>query len=118
MARSISFGIAIALALAACGDRAPTGPAWPKSQDPEKDGGESIAPRETAAAVAAIEKSDDDKPTDAAKPAEPKPAPDGDDKPAVPPTAPTPWDTDDEIPITEEIIIEVEVEDENNDDDD
>ncbi len=62
------------LTLAACTHSGSSGPAWPKDRT-RADGGESIAPRETATAVAAVEKDADD--DDDAKPAE-KPA----DKPA------------------------------------
>lgn len=106
MARSIAFGMALALALAACNPRASSGPAWPKSQDPETDGGESLAPRESAA-VAAIEEADDEPADTDAKPAEKV---EKTEAPAATPTpaAPTPTITVDEPPITEEIIIEID----------
>ena len=45
--------IVAALALAACGARGSRGPAWPETAERETDGGESIAPRETAIVAAA-----------------------------------------------------------------
>lgn len=96
----------VIVALPACSHTGSSGPAWPKDRARD-DGGESIAPRETAKSVVAeIEQDgdDDDKPAD--KPAE-KPA----DKPAAATTEAAPAATGtpaSEEPIqTEEIVIEV-----------
>ena len=93
------------LGLLACGASA-KGPAWPKQSVKDVDGGESIAPRSS---VAAVEDSDDevveapaklpDKPDD--KPVKETPKP---ETPAAKPAATTP----DEPIQTEEIVIEVE----------
>lgn len=98
--------MALVLALAACGPRASAGPAWPKSQDPEKDGGESLAPRESGS-VAAIEaaKDEEDEPAEKAKPA---PKAESPEAPVTPAPTPAPTPTIDDLPITEEIIIEIE----------
>lgn len=93
--------------VAACSHSGPSGPAWPKDRT-RADGGESIAPRETSTAVAAVEKdddADDDKPAEkpADKPAE-KAAPAATEgaAPATGAAAPS------EEPITtEEIVIEI-----------
>lgn len=94
------------LLLAACG-RASAGPAWPKMAEREADGGESLAPRAKASAVAAVSDDEDEKPAKA------------DDKPAATPAKPdaettkpastTPTQAPEDIVITtEEIVIEIE----------
>jgi hypothetical protein len=95
------------LGLVACGGNS-RGPAWPKQSVKEVDGGESLAPRASVAAlededditevkVDKVDKATDDKPKDtAAKPETPAGV-----KPA---TATTP----DEPITTEEIVIEIE----------
>lgn len=60
---ALLLSVAGALALVACGPRRAPEPAWPKSAgrievDPEKDGGESLAPTH-ASNVAAIERAED-----------------------------------------------------------
>lgn len=57
------LSVAGALTLVACGSRRGPEPAWPRSAgrievDPEKDGGESLAPTH-ASSVAAIERAED-----------------------------------------------------------
>lgn len=99
--------VVIALA-GACSHAKPSGPAWPEmaKTEPEDDGGESIAPHESIAAV--VEKSE--------KPEEKRPEPEADkpaatpasaDETAAPTEAPPPPTTDDVI-NTEEIIIEID----------
>ncbi len=98
----------LCIALAACSHSGASGPAWPKDRT-RADGGESIAPREKATAVAAAEKDDADE--DDAKPAEKAadkpaekaaPAATEGGAPATSAAAPS----DDPI-TTEEIVIEV-----------
>jgi hypothetical protein len=103
----VLFAIALA-GWAACSARAPAGPSWPRPRAGEVDGGESLAPRAAARAVAAV--AEEDRPADrgvADKPAAPAPAPvtapaGGDRATAAPPAAP-----DDPL-TTEEIVIEVD----------
>jgi hypothetical protein len=92
------------LTAAACSPSAPRGPTWPRAKAHEVDGGESLAPRAAARAIAAV--AEDDKPDraadkPAATPATPAPA----DKPAA--AAPAAPASDDPV-MTEEIVIEVE----------
>jgi len=49
----VMFVIALAASALSCARPGPTGPAWPKSAERETDGGESLAPRAAARAVAA-----------------------------------------------------------------
>lgn len=99
----------VMIVLAACSSAPPAGPAWPKLSPRADDGGESIAPREGARALAAIE---EDRPAEraieaaaAVQGAAPTAAAGGK------PTATTPA-SDPAIPedllMTEEIVIEVE----------
>jgi hypothetical protein len=44
-----------AVLIAGCGAHRPSSPAWPKMAEHETDGGESLAPRQGATAVAAAE---------------------------------------------------------------
>jgi len=102
----------LVIALAGCwppAPAAPTGPAWPKPRIGAVDGGESLAPRPAARAIAAIV--EDDKPADKAaadKPAAPSsggPGSNAADKPAAATPAMTP--PDDPI-MTEDIEIEID----------
>jgi hypothetical protein len=96
------------IALLGCSHPASTGPAWPKTHAHDTDGGESLAPRAAARAIAAAV--EEDRPADraagdkaAATPAAAVPAAAG-DKPAV-----TPSVTVTEEPLTaEEMVIEVD----------
>jgi len=96
----------LVIALAACSSPAAAGPSWPKATAREVDGGESLAPRAAARAIAALV--EDDKPAD--KAADKSPAAStgtggtADKPPAATPSALTP---DDPI-MTEEIVIEIE----------
>ncbi|HSS02098.1 MAG TPA: hypothetical protein VLM79_33795 [Kofleriaceae bacterium] len=96
------------IALLGCSHPASTGPAWPKTHAQDNDGGESLAPRAAARAIAsAVE---DDRPADraagekaAATPAAATPATAA-DKPAGMPSI-----TVTEEPLTaEEMVIEVD----------
>jgi hypothetical protein len=101
--------VALAALVAGCHKPAATGPAWPAPSKTADDGGESIAPHSTTVA-ASVEKSADvedkaDKPAadTSAKPtataSEPEKAPT-----LTPPTQPK----DDEVIMSEEIIIEID----------
>ena len=92
----------LVFALAACSSSASAKPAWPRATPRELDGGESLAPRAAARAIAAVV--EDDKPAAASAPA--AAAPVSVDKPATPAAAAPP--ASDEPIITEEIIIEIE----------
>ena len=46
--------IALAAGSMACAAREPAGPAWPRAAERDADGGESLAPRAAARAVAAV----------------------------------------------------------------
>jgi hypothetical protein len=95
----------------ACNHAKPSGPAWPQmaKTEPEEDGGESIAPRTSIAAVVEKSAEPEDKKADpeGAKPDAPAAAKAADETPAAAPTAPS---TDDVI-NTEEIIIEIDGDD-------
>lgn len=100
------------VSLAACSAAKPSGPAWPKmaETDVKDDGGESIAPRESNAVAAVVEKSEEPEAkkkaeSEAEKPAAAK----TDDKAAATttPAAPATPSADDVI-NTEEIIIEID----------
>ena len=99
----------LVIVLAGCAARAASGPAWPRPAVREVDGGESLAPRPAARAIAAIV--EDDRPADKAasdKPAAPpsgSPAAGAPDKPAA--AAPATAPPDDPI-VTEDIVIEIE----------
>ncbi|HET7500767.1 MAG TPA: hypothetical protein VFK02_07180 [Kofleriaceae bacterium] len=105
--------VVIALVASSCtsGSAAPSHPAWPNQRPREVDGGESLAPRAAARAVATVV--EDDRPAE--KPAADKPAatpsagaPGGAaDKPAAQATPATSPPVDD--PITaDDIVIEIE----------
>ncbi|HET7500267.1 MAG TPA: hypothetical protein VFK02_04665, partial [Kofleriaceae bacterium] len=78
--------VLLAFVLVACtsAGRGPAGPAWPKQAAREADGGESLAPRAAARAIAAIVE-DDRAAERAEKPAAATPAAasTGSDKPAT-----------------------------------
>lgn len=95
--------------LAACGRPAATAPAWPKMTDKETDGGESLAPRAKASAVAAADDDDDDKPT--VTPVVDKPAadkPKSETETPKPATTPSTQALEEIIITTEEIVIEID----------
>ena len=95
------FGLLV-FVLAACSSSASANPAWPKARPHEVDGGESLAPRAAARAIAAVVEDDKSAVAPAAPPA---PAAAPVDKPAAAaPAAPA----SDEPIITEEIVIEIE----------
>ena len=56
--------MALAVASMACAARGPAGPAWPQAAARDGDGGESLAPRAAARAIAAIV--EDDRPAERA----------------------------------------------------
>jgi hypothetical protein len=96
----------LVLAAAACGSPNGRGPAWPKQHDKDADGGESLAPRPSAASVAAVERTPEPAEKLEAKAALEAGLKGDDDKPAAP-KADKPADKT-ETPIqTEEIIIEI-----------
>jgi len=79
----------LVIALLGCSHPQPTGPAWPKAHARESDGGESLAPRAAARAIAAAVEDDHaadraagDKPAAASATATPSGAP-STDKPAA-----------------------------------
>ncbi|MEO7731594.1 MAG: hypothetical protein ABIY55_11520 [Kofleriaceae bacterium] len=88
--------------LAACSSSASAKPAWPKARLREVDGGESLAPRAAARAIAAVV--EEDKPAVTPTPTPAAAAPVSVEKPAAV-TAPA---ASDEPITTEEIIIEIE----------
>jgi hypothetical protein len=104
--------VVIALAACSCAALASAsgrGPAWPKPRVSEVDGGESLAPRAAARAIAAI--AEDDRPADKAAVDKPVPAPAAGsagsavDKPAAGLSA---LPASDDPITTEEIVIEIE----------
>jgi hypothetical protein len=98
--------VLLVFALAACGSagHVSTGPAWPKAAVLEVDGGESLAPRAAARAIAARVEDDRSAERAADKPASPAAAPAATgDRPAATPASPQP----EEVP-GEEIIIEID----------
>ena len=101
--------VLLVLLLAACGGSS-RGPAWPKERTVEaaEDGGESIAPRPSTAALV---EADDEEEIELDLPVvEPKPDAKKDEKKPETPTGVTPTGTTPEEPIitTEEIVIEIE----------
>ena len=100
----------LVIALAACSSTASARPTWPKATVREVDGGESLAPREAARAVAAAVEDDRtaDQPADKSSPPSPSPATATGataDKPGSTGQTATPAD---EPIMTEEIVIEIE----------
>jgi hypothetical protein len=101
----------LALAACSCAGSASSGhgPVWPKPAVRQVDGGESLAPRAAARAIAAVVQ--DDRPADKAPADKPAPAPStgttggAADKPAVVPAAAP---VSEEAITTEEIVIEIE----------
>jgi hypothetical protein len=94
----------VAVLIAGCGAHRSSSPAWPKMAEHETDGGESLAPRQGAKAVAAaeVDDTDDDIKVVAAPAAAPAVTPAA--TPAVAPTITAPEET-----ITvEDIVIEVD----------
>ena len=98
--------VLVVVFLAACAGSS-RGPAWPKERVVEDDGGESIAPRPSTAAL--IDEADEEVELDLVIP-DVKPEAKKDDKKPETPTGVTPVGTTPEEPIltTEEIIIEIE----------
>ena len=94
--------------VAACGGSpSSAGTKWPTPTDKETDGGESLAPRAAASAIAAASTDSGDKP--ASEPAEPaaataKPEVDA----AKPATSATTQASEETVITTEEIVIEIE----------
>jgi hypothetical protein len=101
----------LVIALAACSARGsgPAGPAWPKPAVREVDGGESLAPRPAARAIAAL--AEEEKPADKAAPEKPAAATSGGtgSSTADTPGAAAPTATPPDEPINaEDIVIEIE----------
>ena len=96
--------VLLVIAVTACSSPAAAGLSWPRPAAREIDGGESLAPRAAARAVAAVV--EDDRPADRAadKPAAASGAPAADKVPAV--TLPVP--AADEPLMTDDIVIEIE----------
>lgn len=92
------------LLVTGCASGSSRGPAWPKRTDPVADGGESLAPRAGAQAIAAVVETDDDddvKVVTPAAPATPTTA-------AAAATTTTPTTTAPDEPVqVEEIVIEI-----------
>ena len=109
--RRLLFVLVAVAALAACGHKKATGPAWPepsKTEGGAEDGGESIAPHETSTVAAAIEKSEEPEAKKDDAPAADATATTSEDKEKAPSvTAPTQTSID-EIIMSDEIIIEIE----------
>jgi hypothetical protein len=92
--------------LSACTHAKTTGPAWPEPSKTADDGGETIAPHETSAVAAAIEKAAE--PEEKAAAAEPDATPAAtptEDKPAA---APASAPANDDVIMSDEIIIEID----------
>jgi hypothetical protein len=96
--------LALAACSMACSGHGPAGPAWPKPAEHRVDGGESLAPRAAARAIAAIV--EDDRPAERAVADKPAAAPAPASAAAAAPVAATP--AQDEPLPTEEIVIEVD----------
>jgi len=97
--------LALAACSMACSGHAPAGPAWPRPAARQVDGGESLAPRAAARAIAAIV--EDERPAERAAADRPAAAPAAASAaaPAAPASAPA---AQDEALPTEEIVIEVD----------
>lgn len=98
------FLLALAACSMVCSGPGPAGPAWPKPASRETDGGESLAPRAAARAIAAIV--EEDRPAERAAAATPAAAPVPAASAAAAPAAATP--AQDEPLPAEEIVIEVD----------
>jgi hypothetical protein len=96
--------LALAACSMACSSHGPAGPAWPKPAEHRVDGGESLAPRAAARAIAAIV--EDDRPAERAVADKPAAAPAPASAAPAAPVAGTP--AQDEPLPTEEIVIEVD----------
>ena len=96
--------LALAACSMACSGHGPAGPAWPKPAEHRVDGGESLAPRAAARAIAAIV--EDDRPAERAVTDKPAAAPAPASTAPTAPVAATP--AQDEPLPTEEIVIEVD----------
>lgn len=106
----VLLAIALAACWTACSNHAtgPAGPEWPRPAVREIDGGESLAPRAAARAIAAVV--EEDRPADHVAADRPAPA-----LPAAPPAAERPQATAaaaalpaDDPATTEEIVIEID----------
>jgi len=97
--------LALAACSMACSGRGPAGPAWPKPAIRDADGGESLAPRAAARAIAAIV--EDERPAERAGADKPAAAPaPASAAAAAAPAAAAP--AQDEPLPSEEIVIEVD----------
>jgi len=96
----------LAVVLASCTHAATTSPAWPKASEPEKDGGESLAPHESKQISVAVEKSADETKPEAK--AEVKPAAAAPAEAGATPAAATATQPTEESIMSEEIIIDVD----------
>ncbi len=96
--------LALAAYSMACSGPGPTGPAWPRPASRDADGGESLAPRAAARAIAAIV--EDDRPSERAAADRPAAAPVPAASVGAAPLAATP--AQDEPLPSEEIVIEVD----------
>ena len=102
--------LVFAVALAACGHAAPSGPSWPAPSTTADDGGESLDPRSEGSVAATLETADDDEPAAAAddKPAASDTKPATIDDSAASTTAAPQTPSVDDVLNTEEIIIEID----------
>jgi len=96
----VLFVIALAAGSMACAAREPAGPAWPRAAERDGDGGESLAPRAAARAIATV--------------VEEHAAERAADKPAAAPPASAPSASTGTVQVTEEplpldeLVIEVD----------
>lgn len=98
------------LLIAGCSSRQANSPAWPKMAERETDGGESLAPRAGAKAIAATEAAgdDDDDIKAVATPAAEKPAASAAAATAEKPAAAATVTAPEETITIEDIVIEIE----------
>jgi hypothetical protein len=97
--------------IAGCSSRQTSGLAWPKMAERETDGGESLAPRAGAKAIAAVEAAaaaDDDDDKVVATPAAEKPAASAAAATAEKPAAATTVTAPEETITIDDIVIEIE----------
>jgi len=94
--------LALAAYSMACSGRGPAGPAWPRPASRDADGGESLAPRAAARAIAAIV--EDDRPAERAAADRPAAAPVPAASAGASPAAATP--AQDEPLPSDEIVID------------